>query len=110
MIQESKTGLFITMQLKCIFSYFSTWKPTLDDLDDRVEVTMIPEGPIWDAYDQTYVDNERSMTNFRGHLRPPTYLRKLFVEDDDIANINLIMAFGTVNRCNKDAVIAAFEA
>ena len=27
-----------------------------------------------------------------------------------MANINSIMAFDTVNRCDKDAVIAAFEA
>ena len=50
------------------------------------------------------------MTNFRGHLRPPTYVHTEFVEEDDIANINSIMAFDTVNRCDKDAVIAAFEA
>ena len=50
------------------------------------------------------------MTNCRGHLCPSTYLHKEFVEGDDIANINLIMAFGTVIHCNKDAAIAAFEA
>ena len=50
------------------------------------------------------------MTTFRGHLRPPRYIHKEFVEEDDIANINSIMAFDTVNRCDKDAVIAAFEA
>ena len=82
----------------------------MDDLDNRVEVTITPDGPIWDAYDETYADNKRSMTNFRGQLRPPRYLHKEFVEEDDIANINSIMEFDTVNRCDKDAVIAAFEA
>ena len=109
-IQEFNTGLFITLQLRSIFSYFPIRKPNLDDLDDGVEVTITPDGPIWDAYDQTYADNERSMTNFRGQLRPPRYVHKEFVEEDDIANINSIMAFDTVNRCDKDAVIAAFKA
>ena len=53
-IQESKTGLFITMQLRSIFFYFFTRKPNLEDPDDGVEVMMTPEGPIGDAYDQPY--------------------------------------------------------
>ena len=64
----------------------------MDDLDDGVEVTITPDGPICDAYDQTYADNERSTTIFRGQLRPPRYIHKDFVEEDDIANINSIMA------------------
>ena len=51
-IQEFKTGLFITIQLRSIFSYFPTRKPNLDDLDGGIEVTMTPEGPSWNAYDQ----------------------------------------------------------
>ena len=82
----------------------------MDDLDDGVEVTITPDSPMWDAYDQTYADNERSMTNFRGQLRPPRYVHKEFVEKDIIANINSIMAFDTVNRCDKDTVIATFKA
>ena len=82
----------------------------MDDLDDSVEVTMTPEGSTWDAYDQTFAENERSMTNRRGQLRPPKYVHTDFVEEDDMANINSIMAFDTVNRCDKDAVIAAFDA
>ena len=82
----------------------------MDNIDDGVEVTMTPEGPLWDANDQTFADNERSMTNRCRHLCPPTYVHKEFVEEDDMANINSIMAFDTVNRCDKDAVIAAFEA
>ena len=73
-------------------------------------MTMTPESPIWDAYDQTYTDNERSMTNFHEHLRPPIFVHTAFVAVGDIANINLIMAFDTVNCCDKDAVLAAFEA
>ena len=48
------------------------------------------------------------MTNRRGHLRPPTYVHKEFVGEDDMANIKSIMAFDIVNCCDKDSVIAAF--
>ena len=43
----------------------------MDDLDDGVEVTITPEGSTLDAYDQTFTDNERSMTNRREQLCPP---------------------------------------
>ena len=73
-------------------------------------MTITPDCPTWDAYDQTYADNERSMTNSCGQMCPPKYVQKEFVEEDDIANINSMMAFDTVNRCDEDAVIAALEA
>ena len=50
------------------------------------------------------------MTNRRGQLRPPKYVHKEFVREDDLANINSIMAFDTVNSCNNNTVIASFEA
>ena len=108
-IQEHDTGLFITMQLRSIFSYFLSRKPNKDDLEDGVIVVMIPEGATWDAYDQNFTDNKRSMTNRKGELRPPKYLHKEFIGDDDLININLIMVFNTVNCCDKDAVVAAFD-
>ena len=56
-IQERDTGLFITMQLRSIFSYFLTRRPDDDDLEDSVVAVMTPEGPTLDAYDQNYADN-----------------------------------------------------
>ena len=44
----------------------------------------------------------RSMTNRKGELCPPKYVHKKFVGKDDLANINPIMVFDTINRCNKD--------
>ena len=45
-IQEFETGLFITMQLKNIFSYFLLGKPNDDNIMDGVTVVMTPEGAI----------------------------------------------------------------
>ena len=73
-IQESATGLFITLQLRSIFSYFPSRKPTDEDLVDGVIVVMTPEGISWDAYDQNFADNKHSLTNKKGALRPPKYV------------------------------------
>ena len=75
-ISDRETGLFIPLQLRSIFSYFPSRKPDDDDLVDGVMVFMTPDGPTWDAYDQTYADNERSLTNKKGELRPPRYVQK----------------------------------
>ena len=93
-----------------IFSYFLSRNPNVEDLDDGVVVVISPKGSTWDAYDQNFADNERSMTNRKGALRPLKYVHKEFVGEDDLANIKSIMAFDTVNRCDNDAVIAAFDA
>ena len=71
-------------------------------------VVITPEGAIWDAYDQTFPDNERSMTNKKGELRPPMYKYKECVGEDDYGNINSILVIDiNVNRHDMDAVIAA---
>ena len=44
---------------------------------------MTLEGFTWDAYDQNFADNKRSMTNWRRELCPPKYVHKEFVREDD---------------------------
>ena len=66
-IQECDTGLFITMQLQSIFSYFLTREPFEEDIEDGVIVVITPEGETWDVYDQNFVNNKRSMTNKKGN-------------------------------------------
>ena len=58
-IQDRETGLFITMQIRSTFSYFPTRIPFDDDFEDGVVVVITPEGPSWDAYDETFANNER---------------------------------------------------
>ena len=43
-IQGKETGLFITMNLHSIFSYFPTRKSDEEDIEDGVVVVMTPEG------------------------------------------------------------------
>ena len=79
------------MQIRSTFSYFLTRIPFDDDFEDGVVVVITPEGPSWDAYDETFANNKRSMTNKKGELRPLMYKHKEFVGEDDHANINSIL-------------------
>ena len=45
-IQERETGLFMTLQLRNIFSYFLSRKPNIKNLDDGVIVVMAPEDQL----------------------------------------------------------------
>ena len=90
-IQDRETGLFITMKIRSTFSYFSLRMPFDDDFEDGVVVVITPEGPSWDAYDETFANNERSMTNKKGELCWPMYKHKEFVKEDDHVNINSIL-------------------
>ena len=57
-IQDCDARLFITMQLRSIFSYFLTRKPFEDDIEDGVVIVMTPEEETWDAHDQNFANNE----------------------------------------------------
>ena len=96
-IKERETGLFITLQLGSVFSYFLSRMPNVEDLDNSVTVVITLEGATWDAYDQNFAGGERSMTNRKGEPRPQKYFNKEFIEEDDLTNINSIMVFDTVN-------------
>ena len=72
-IQEKETGLFITMNLRSIFSYFPAIKPDEEDVEDRIIVVMMPEGAVWEPYDEYYASNEAALTNHKGEMRPPKY-------------------------------------
>ena len=108
-IQEKETGLFITMHLQSIFSYFPTRKPDEEDIEDGVVVFITPEGVTWEPYDESYADNEAALTNKKGEMLPPSYELKEFVTEEDYPNIDSVMVMNdAVNRHDRDAVIATF--
>ena len=65
-IKERETSLFITLQLRSVFWSFKTRTPDEDNVMDGVVVVMTPEGETWEPYDESYVENERSLTNTKG--------------------------------------------
>ena len=107
--QEQDTSLFITMNLRSIFSYFPTRKPDEEDIDNGVVVVMTPEGAIWEPHDESYASNEAALTNSKGKMRPPKYELKDFVTEEDYPNIGSVLVMNdAVNRHDRDAVIATF--
>ena len=109
-IQCRKTGLFITMQLRSIFSYFPTRKPDKEDILEGVDVVVTPKGSEWALYDASYAENESALTNAKGEMCPPMYERKEFVNYDDYANIDSILVMeDAVDRYDTDDVVAAFN-
>ena len=97
------------MKLRCIFSYFPTRKPDEEDITDCVVVIMTPEGAIWKPYDESYASNEAALTNSKGEMQPPKYELKEFATAEDYPNIDSILVMhDTVNKHDRDAVIAAF--
>ena len=109
-IQCRKTGLFITIQLRSIFSYFPTRKPDEEDILEGVDVVVTPKGSEWAPYDASYAENESALTNAKGEMCPPMYERKEFVNYDDYANIDSILVVeDAVDRYDTDAVVAAFN-
>ena len=108
-IQEKETGLFITINLQSIFSYFPTRKPDEEDIEDGVVVVMTPEGATQEPYDESYASNEAALTNQKGEIRPPKYELKEFVIEDDYPNMDPVLVMpDAVNRHDKDDVIATF--
>ena len=109
-IQEGKTGLFFTMQLRSIFSYFPSRRPSEKDIEDGVIVVITPEGATWEPYDLNFAANKASMTNNKGEMRPPMYEHKEFVEEEDFyANLYSIMVMkDPVDHFHTDAVISTF--
>jgi hypothetical protein len=60
-IQDTKTGLFIKLNLDGVFSYFHSRKPTHDDLLNAEPVVITPEGTSWNPHSEQYSLNENNL-------------------------------------------------
>ena len=61
------TGLIIPLQLWGVFSYFSTSKPTSEDMTDSEEVYLLTTRR-WNPHDKEYSSKEESMIDWEGNL------------------------------------------
>ena len=74
------TGLRIPLQLFGIFSYFSTTKPTEDDMLAGHDVyVMTPEK--WNPHSDAYEQNEASIVDWEGNIKQPKDRIKVIIED-----------------------------
>ena len=87
-ISFPSSDLRIEMSLWGIFSYFTTRKPTMQELAGHEEeriLCLTPEGP-WDPHADTYARNEETMTDWEGNMVKPSDRQRVLlkhVEPDD---------------------------
>ena len=86
-IQLDEVGIKIHLNLHGIVTYFTTRKPTLDEIESLPRVHLTPDMPEWDPYQEIYAKMESRMLDFEGNiieesLREPKEL--LMAEDDDV--------------------------
>lgn len=68
-INFSETGFRIPLSLWGTFSYFPTTKPTLRDLDNPSDVYLLTPS-TWNPHSDVYAQNEESMLDWEGNLKP----------------------------------------
>ena len=65
-----------------LFSYFSTWKPTITKLQEIEYVLVItPYGYNWDPHSDVYVRIEENMLDWEGNMISKKYQVYIMVED-----------------------------
>ena len=68
MINGNDIEARIQLQLHGTFSYFHTRLPTVDELYGCPKIFMSPDASEWNPYCESYENNERAMTTWRGDL------------------------------------------
>ena len=100
----------IPMKIRSTFSYFDTRKPTEDD-KDGIPVFLTPQASEWDPYDESYAELENSMMNYEGEISPVLRRHLEMIEEEDYPSLASAVALEQdIDRNNRDAIIAAFEA
>ena len=110
-IQDEDSGLLIPLRLRSTFSVFKTWKPTEKELDgSSIPVMLTPNADEWMPYCTSYAENEDTLINKKGELRPPEYVQKTLVDDYDLSTIDSVLGMDIdIDRSNDQAVISAFR-
>ena len=110
-IQDKDSGLLIPLRLRSTFSIFKTQKSTEEELDGSgIPVMLTPNASEWMPYCTSYAENEDALINKKGELRPPQYVYKSLVTDDDFPNIDSVLSMKIdIDRSDDQAVISAFD-
>ena len=62
----------IPLQLKGIFSYFHSRKPTEEEVESVDKIFLTPDQTSWNPYCTSFAENERSMLTHNGKISHPT--------------------------------------
>ena len=67
-----------------VVSYFSTRKPTVDEIRSLPALDLTPDQPSWDPYDTRWETAEGLMLDFEGQVIPAAERKELLFQDMDI--------------------------
>ena len=84
-----ETGFWIPLSLWGIFSYFSTSKPTHDDLLNQNEVYILSPA-TWNPHSDAYSTNEESMLDWEGNIQQKRDCQYWIVLDDVEDDVNMV--------------------
>ena len=76
----SEENLRVHLGLQGIISYFSSRKPTRDEILNLPRLKLTPDQPEWDPYDVIYSRQEESMIDFEGNMIDKETRDKQFFE------------------------------
>ena len=102
-----ETGFRIPLSLTGTFSYFPTTKPSIEDLTDPEEVYILTP-TTWNPHSDAYANNEESILDWEGNLKPRKVREVKIVMDDlpeDSEEIGSLMVSAT-ETAHIDAMIA----
>jgi hypothetical protein len=74
-IQDPETGLFIKLNLDGIFSFFTSRRPTHDDLLNAKAVVITPEGTSWNPHSEHFSLHEETFTDYEGNMMNRAYIQ-----------------------------------
>jgi len=61
----------IPLHLDGIISFIPTRRPSKIELQELESIELTPNMPVWDPHDSSYSQQEYSMLNYRGEVKPP---------------------------------------
>ena len=79
----------------------------MGDLKDRNVDLITPEG-AWNPYDETFAENEASLTDTRGYLLPNSYIHREIIVDENCPSIESVLAMNNpIDRFDTQGVVLA---
>jgi hypothetical protein len=100
-IQDPETGLFIQLNLDGIFSFFTSRRPTHDDLLNAKAVVITPEGTSWNPHSEHFSLNEDTYTDYEGNMMNRVYIQNNLIDENDVP------ANAAIDCADVKAVLAA---
>jgi hypothetical protein len=89
------------LNLDGVFSYFTSRRPTHDDLLNAKAVVIRPEGTSWNPHSEHFSLNEDTFTDYEGNMMNRAYIQNNLIDENDVP------AIAAIDCVHVKAVLAA---